>query len=76
MSKQILNSLIPNHEGECVPTWTNNNKVLNCVDNGVTGFFRNVKVVTILGMSFRRKVGEEFHGIVKCGNVRSTINEF
>lgn len=62
-----LESVVKNYEGKCKPTWLNTNQVYNRFDNGITGFFKNVK--------FGIKVGKEFHGIIKSdGKVHSAEN--
>lgn len=64
-----LESKVPGHEGRCVPTWLNRNQVCHRLDGGVTGFFKLTP--TFLGLPVR-KVGEEFHGIIKDGKVYTT----
>jgi len=58
-------SKVKRHEGLCKPTWVNRNQVCNRFDNGITGFFKLVK----RRFGFYLKTGEEFHGIVRSGNI-------
>ncbi len=68
--KALLRSRVPNHNCACAPTWLNTNTVCNRLDNGITGFFRRVE----RGLFGYKKVGEEFHGIIRRGVVYSTEN--
>lgn len=65
---KILHSTVKNFEGDCSPTWLNNNQIDNRLDGGITGFFKRVKP----GFLFKRKHGKEFHGIIRNGIVYST----
>ena len=66
---KTLNSVVPGHEGECTPTWVNRYKILNRMDDGVSGFFKRVNVDTILGFTFKFRYGNEFHGVIRNGEV-------
>lgn len=66
-----LRSIVDGHRGPCLPTWVNKNQVLHRLDDGVTGFFRLVEERKGWRRIFGRwkKVGKEFHGIIKPDNV-------
>ena len=66
--KRTLISNVSGHKGLCVPVWVNKNQVYNRLDRGITGFFRLVEK-RFFGY---RKVGEEFHGIIKDCTVETT----
>ena len=67
----IRTSRVEGHEGDCVETWLNTNRV-DMIGNGhfrITGFFKNTRK-TWFGTI---KTGKEFHGgITKYGSVEST----
>jgi len=55
----------------------NHNIALNRLDNGTTGFFRNVVPSKIGGLiTVHRKVGIEFHGIIEGGEVVTTEGRY
>lgn len=67
--RKLFRSRVPSHVGACAPTWLNTNSVCNMLDGGVTGFFRLVERRRLFGY---KKVGEEFHGIIRNGVVETT----
>ena len=69
----ILVSEVEGHAGYCTPVWLNRNQVLNRLDGGVTGFFKNVEKRKFwFGY---RKVGFDFHGILKDDKVYTTLTK-
>lgn len=71
--RSIFRSRVPGHVGACAPTWLNANRVCNMQDGGVSGFFRKVERGRLFGY---RKVGEEFHGIIRRGVVYTTEGQY
>ena len=67
--KALFRSCVPGHECACAPTWLNTNTVCHRIDNGVTGFFRRID----RGLFGFKKVGDEFHGIIRNGKVYTTV---
>jgi hypothetical protein len=66
-----LTSAVPEHEGQCRPTWTNTPGGLNHrLDGGLSGFFRRVRRLPRLPGLW--PYGPEFHGIIRGGVVYST----
>jgi len=70
---KTLCSVVNNHTGECVPVWLNTCQFTNRMDNGVTGFFKRVKTHSFLGIKFKFRHGDEFHGIIRNGVVTDTL---
>jgi len=68
MKTKTLISNVSGYKDLCVPVWVNKNQVYNRLDRGITGFFRLVEK-RFWGY---KKIGEEFHGIIKNGNVETT----
>jgi hypothetical protein len=63
-----LDSQVEGFEGQCLPVWLNRNQIDIRFGGGVTGFFKRTKRV----FGVPKRVGEEFHGIIKDGKVYST----
>jgi hypothetical protein len=67
---KIYQSQVPDHEGRCAATWLQGNRLINRIDGGVTGFFRQAKRGWF---GFWYRTGPEFHGLLSWdGVVRST----
>lgn len=70
--KTPLTSKVEGFTGPCKPTWLNHNQVCQRLDGGVSGFFKAVRPVKFLGMTFWLKHGNEFHGILRWGDTEIT----
>lgn len=68
---KTLKSNVFGYKGLCKPTWINHNQVCHMLDQGVTGFFRLVEK----RWWGYKKVGKEFHGIIKNGEVETTMDK-
>lgn len=75
--KPVLTSFVPGHEGACKPVWINRNCLAHRLGgdgDGVTGFFRRVRVSRLLPfvmISF----GPEFHGVIRRGGIVQSLNQ-
>lgn len=65
----VLQSVVSDHEGPCVPSWLNTNQLCMQMD-GLTGFFRPAHKAPLLPLYVG--LGKEFHGRIVCGKVFST----
>jgi len=68
---KIIISNVAGYEGRCTPTWINHNQVCHMLDQGVSGFF---KLVEKHWWGYK-KVGKEFHGIIKGTVVETTMDK-
>lgn len=64
MTRPLLMSIVPGHEGYCQQTWLNRSSIDQRTDAGISGFFRRLRPVPGLPFLLIRR-GPEFHGIVR-----------
>lgn len=67
--RPVALSKVPDHEGPCAATWINPSGLNARLDGGRTGFFRRVRRVWRVWISY----GPEFHGIAPFGTDGTTI---